>query len=322
MVSIIIPYKNAGEYIAECIESIIKQTYKNWEAIMVNDNSIDNSNAIVVRYCNQDHRVKYFNSKGNGIIDALKEGFSNSSGNYITRMDADDIMTIDKINLLRSTLLKSGKNNVSVGLVKYFSTNKDLGEGYIKYAKWLNQLTKQQNNFSEIFKECTIPSPCWMMYRDDFIKIGEFNQKTYPEDYDLAFRMYINNIKISKVNKVIHYWRDHNLRTSRNDSKYDYKNFIPLKIKYLNYEIKNQQLILWGTGKKGKNIAKELIEREISFKWITDNANKHNKVIYGLTIQNTDILDKKFHKKIICGVSSKDFSPSPKNKFNDFISFY
>ena len=171
MVSIIIPYKNADLFIEESIDSIINQSYKNWELILVNDNSDDNSSLIAQKYSNNDIRIKHFNSDGNGIIDALIKGYKNSKGNFITRMDADDIMDVNKIELLRSSLKKSGNKYVSVGLVNYFSTGKDLAEGYVKYANWLNHLTLNNMNFKEIFKECTIPSPCWMMYMEDFQEI-------------------------------------------------------------------------------------------------------------------------------------------------------
>ena len=322
MVSIIIPYKNAELFINESIDSIINQSYKNWELILVNDNSDDNSSLIAQKYSNNDIRIKHFESDGNGIIDALRKGYKNSKGNFITRMDADDIMNENKIKLLRSSLKKSGKKYVSVGLVNYFSTGKKLAEGYIKYANWLNHLTLNKMNFKEIFKECTIPSPCWMMYRDDFQQIGGFDNQWYPEDYDLAFRMYLNNIKISCVDKIIHQWRDHQYRTSRTDSKYSFENFIPLKIEYFLKFKQHNKIFLWGTGKKGKLIAKELLKNNINFKWITNNKNKHGKEIYGQIIHGINLLEKQESKTIIIGISSPDFAPPNNNKFNDFISFY
>ncbi len=322
MVSIIIPYKNAELYIEECIDSIISQTFENWELILVNDSSVDESNSIVQNYTQLDKRIKLFDSDGIGIIDALKKGYNNSKGDYITRMDADDIMHVDKIELLRKALVKSGKKHVSIGLVNYFSSNKILGEGYIKYANWLNELTKNKLNFSGIFKECTIPSPCWMMNRNDFHEIGGFNNDLYPEDYDLAFRMHINNIKITNVNKVIHQWRDHDLRTSRTDSTYEFKNFIPLKIEYLINDENREQIFLWGTGKKGKLIAKELLKKGHNFIWLTDNPNKQGKEIYGQIINETYVLQKEQYKTIIIAISSKNFSIPKNNKFNEFICFY
>jgi glycosyltransferase involved in cell wall biosynthesis len=322
MVSIIIPYKNAGLFLAETLDSIINQSYNNWELILVNDHSIDNSNIIAELYSKQDQRIKYFHSDGIGIIDALSKGYNYSKGDFITRMDADDIMHIDKIKLLRESLLDSGRKHVSIGLVNYFSSGKTLDNGYIEYAKWLNYLSINKLNFSEIFKECTIPSPCWMMYRDDFQEIGGFENKLYPEDYDLAFRMYINNIKICNVNKVIHQWRDHDSRTSRTDSKYDFKNFIPLKIEYFMKVKTHNSIILWGTGKKGKLIAKELIKKAINFTWITNNPNKYGKEIYGQIINEIIVLEKEQYKTIIIGISSKNFTVPKNNKFNDFISFY
>ena len=72
-------------------------------------------------------------------------------------MDADDIMCPEKIKILRDLLIKNGNKHLSTGCVSYFSSNKKMGDGYLKYAKWLNQLTIRCQNFKDIYKECSIP---------------------------------------------------------------------------------------------------------------------------------------------------------------------
>ena len=81
-------------------------------------------------------------------------------------------------------------------------------------------------NYLEIFKECTIPSSCWMIHYEDFVKINQFNDLEYPEDYDFAFRLWINDLIAVPVKEKIHLWRDHDLRTSRISETYNFKNFI------------------------------------------------------------------------------------------------
>ena len=83
---------------------------------------------------------------------------------------------------------------MATGLVKYFSET-TLGDGYQKYEQWLNQLTLENRNFEDIYKECVIPSPAWMCHRDDLDNCGGFAQQQYPEDYDLCFRFYKNKLK-------------------------------------------------------------------------------------------------------------------------------
>ena len=70
-ISVLIPFKNTAAYLPECIDSILNQTFSDWEAIFVDDHSIDNSAIIVQNYAKNDSRIKYLKNKGSGIINAL-----------------------------------------------------------------------------------------------------------------------------------------------------------------------------------------------------------------------------------------------------------
>lgn len=287
LVSILMPAKNVESFIFNCIESILKQSYLHWELIIVDDHSEDATHQIIEEFSKKDIRIKILKNKGNGIIDALKLAYENAKGDYITRMDADDIMSKYKIEYL-VTILESDKEiNVSTGFVEYFTEN-GLGEGYKKYADWLNGLVINQNHFSEIYKECVVPSPCWMMRRVDFERIGGFENNIYPEDYDLCFRMYAHNMKVKGIQKVLHYWRDYSNRTSRTSENYANNSFLELKMHYflkLDYDL-NKELILLGAGKKGKKIAQILIDQKIPFRWLTNNQKKIGLNIYGVFLGN------------------------------------
>lgn len=281
LASILIPFKNTEKYLEACIESIINQTYEDWEAIFVDDNSTDTSFKIITKYSKEDNRIKVLRNTGNGIIKALKTAYSHCSGNYITRMDSDDIMSPNRLEVMVGSLQSDGRNHLAVGQVKYFRED-GLSEGFAKYERWLNQLTKTGSNFSEIYKECVIPSPCWMLHRTDFEACGGFKTNRYPEDYDLAFRFYKAKYKCIPCDEVLLYWRDYSDRTSRTHEHYAENTFLDLKLDYfLELEFDNHRpLVIWGAGKKGKSIAKLLLEKQIEFHWICDNDKKIGKDIY------------------------------------------
>lgn len=279
------PVKNAATYLKDCLHSICRQTEQHWQLIAVNDHSTDNSLTILKEWTKKDNRIEVYDNQGEGIIDALRFAYTKSKGNLISRMDADDKMVPEKIAELKKALIDNGSGHVAVGLVEYFSSG-NLGNGYIRYANWLNELTQQANNFNDIYKECVIPSPCWMMYKTDFDACGAFNSNIYPEDYDLCFRMYAQHLKIAAVPKIIHYWRDYPNRTSRTDEKYADNRFLDLKLQYflrLDHQPK-QTLCLWGAGDKGKYLSKKLIELNIDFTWVCNNPKKMGQNIYGKTL--------------------------------------
>lgn len=281
LVSIIMPVKNTEQYLKECLDSICNQSETHWELIAVNDHSTDQCNTILKEYASKDARIKVFQNNGNGIIDALRLAFSESKGNFITRMDSDDIMHIHKIKILKDNLMHHGEGHIATGLVKYISEN-ELGEGFQKYEKWLNTLTRKGENFTEIYKECVIPSPCWMVFKKDLLKCEAFQSNYYPEDYDLTFRFYLNGLKLISCNEVLHYWRDYSTRTSRTHEHYSDNTFLDIKTHYfLKQEYnKDKNLVIWGAGAKGKSLAKKMIEKKVPFYWICDNPKKIGKHIY------------------------------------------
>ena len=323
LVSIIIPFKNPGKYFKPCLESIRNQSYQNIEVLMIDDHSNYNDAEVARMAQIKDKRFQLYRSNGPGIINALQTGLNLAKGEFISRMDADDLMTKDKIELMRSALLKSNQKSVCTALVSYFASEKSIQEGFIKYENWLNKLTTEESNFTQIYKECTIPSPCWMARKLDIENIGGFKCLTYPEDYDLAFKMYYSKLKIISVKKVLHHWRDHPNRISRTSETYKMENFTPLKLKYLlDYEIKHEHVILWGAGKKAKRIAKQLLEKKVHFDWITENTNKIGKSIYGKLVQDLSRLKDENQKVIICAISQIGFETPRNSNFNRFISFY
>lgn len=307
LISILTPFKNSERYIGDCLDSIINQTYSNWELIIVDDGSKDNSYDIVKSYATKDSRIKLMKNPGSGIIEALRHAYNHSLGDMVTRMDSDDIMSDNKLEVLSGDLQRYGKGHVAVGQVRYFAED-GVGPGYKSYENWLNTLTSKGNNYSEIYKECVIPSPCWMMYREDLDKVNAFNPNDYPEDYDLTFRCYEHNMKCIPCGQVIHYWRDYPTRTSRTHEHYAMNYFLDIKLEYflkLDFD-STRPLAIWGAGYKGKQIAKKLVTNNIDFHWICDNPKKIGKNIYGKTLVEFSYLSKLNSPQSIITVANAD----------------
>lgn len=308
MISILIPVKNAAPFLSECFISILGQTETDWEAIFVDDHSTDESLAILQAVAKRFPQIKVYSSEGQGIVPALQMAYRHSAGDMITRMDADDVMPKRKLELLKNHLSALGPGHVATGKVQYFS-QEELGEGYIRYQNWLNDLAANNNHYQDLYKECVVPSAGFLIYRSDLDKIGAFEQPIYPEDYDLVFRFYQYGLQVSAVKEIIHHWRDHSARTSRNIAIYS-GHFFDLKLPYfiaLDYDT-HKQLLLIGAGKKGKLLAQKLIDQKIPFLWLTNNPKKIGKEIYGqILLAEKDInLQPKDYQAIIAISSPED----------------
>ncbi len=305
-ISILMPVKNTGRFLEECIESILNQTYTHWELLAVDDHSEDNSIEILKAFANRDNRIIPINNIGHGIIVALKTAFQHSSGKYITRMDSDDIMKSEKLYIMLNQLVENGTGHIAIGLVSYFS-EEQLGDGYLSYERWLNGLSREGRNFEEIYKECVIPSPCWMVSREDLVRCGGFESDVYPEDYDLCFRFYKGGLRVVPATEVLHMWRDYSDRTSRIDAHYSDNSFLDLKVSnFLDMTLNTtKELILWGAGKKGKKIAQILLKNEIPFTWISNNRKKVGLEIYGKSIKDENENEIGMNQQFIIAVANK-----------------
>ncbi len=306
IISIIMPVQNTEAYLKVCLDSIIDQSYQAWELIAVNDHSTDLSKKILQSYAKQDDRIKTIDNPSSGIIAALVHGHKACSGRFICRMDSDDIMAPTKLNELLGPLLEHGAGHVASCGTVYFSEAFQLGNGYKRYADWINGIVESGDYWSDVYKECVIPSCCWMVHRSDFESIGGFNSNQYPEDYDLCFRFYQAKFQIIGVNRPLHRWRDRADRISRISDIYKDNRFFDLKVDYF-LAIDHQEsrpLVLWGAGKNGKDLAKRLIHRGIDFHWVCETSSKIGKDIYGIRMKGIDSFPQFKNPQIIVAVSS------------------
>lgn len=287
LVSILMPFKNTGQYLGECLDSISRQSYPHWELLAVNDHSTDTSRAQLKAAAGKDPRIRVWDNPGSGIIPALRKAYALSRGLLITRMDSDDRMAPGRLATMVRQLRHSGRGHVALGLVRYFS-DRGISDGYARYEAWINGLSRTGSNFTEIYKECVIPSPCWMVWREDLDACGAFSPERYPEDYDLTFRFYQAGFTCLPASEVLLHWRDYDARTSRNSEHYAQNYFLEIKVHYflkIDRET-SRPLLVWGAGFKGKKIARLLQKAGEPFTWVCDNPRKIGKRIYGVPLRD------------------------------------
>ncbi len=307
MISILMPAKNAAIFIEACILSVIQQTRTDWELIIVDDHSTDNTIEIIEKYTQKDRRINGLINEGDGILPALRLAQQHISGEYVTRMDADDLMPEDKLKTLLSLLQNSPPKSVATGKVQYFS-RQPVSHGYLKYQDWLNGVVERDSFLDEIYRECTIASPNWMMHTSDFFSIGGYDSLLYPEDYDMVFQLRNNGFKIVGAKTITHLWREHPSRASRNLKVYQQDAFFELKMNhFLKMEkISTSSLVLWGTARKGKLVARKLLDSHQLFTWIDWQNSKYSAGIYGEVIHPLNRFDQLKNPLVINTVAPPD----------------
>lgn len=127
LISIIIPTYNRAHLISQTLDSVLLQTHQNWECIIVDDGSDDNTAAILSEYCKKDSRIQYFNRPENykaGGSGARNYGLKMSKGHFINWLDSDDLLDFEKLEIDLKSLLKTNKD-FTISQSKYFHIEKD-----------------------------------------------------------------------------------------------------------------------------------------------------------------------------------------------------
>lgn len=106
-VSVIVPVYKVEKYVSQCIESILDQTYQDFELILIDDGSTDDSGLICDRYAIKDERIRVIHRENRGVSETRKEGIELARGRYVTFIDSDDFIENDYLYIMYNTLIKS-----------------------------------------------------------------------------------------------------------------------------------------------------------------------------------------------------------------------
>lgn len=228
-VSIIIPCYNYGHFLAECLQSLVDQTYPNWEALVIDDGSSDSTPHVGKFWSEKDPRIQYFSIKNGGVSKARNFGLSQARGQFIQFLDADDLLSPDKMEIQLEAFRRDPKLDLTYTENFYFQderpgllfldqelTDRDWmhrfsGSG----AKALSHLI--QNNLA------VISSP--ILKKELAQKVGGFAQGiAHTEDWRFWIECVLNGAKIKFVSDSLAYTliRVHSSSVSQNILRMQY----------------------------------------------------------------------------------------------------
>lgn len=200
--SIIMPVYNVEKYVAQSIESVIKQSYKNWELIIVNDGSTDNSLRICNEYIERDNRIELINKKNSGLSDARNEGLKKSKGEYVIFLDSDDYLEYGCLNKLNENI----KNNIDIYICTFerFSQNGNKKEFNRYNTLFPNVLGNGQEVLENMYSTNIYESSVWAnVYKRRFIENNKlfFTSGLLHEDEEwfLKAMLLANEVKVLDV---------------------------------------------------------------------------------------------------------------------------
>lgn len=203
-ISIIVPIYNVEKYLSQCIDSILSQTYKNLEIILIDDGTKDSSGMICDDYAKKDNRIKVIHQKNMGLSGARNTGLKNSTGDLITFVDSDDFID----NKMFETMLLSIKEN-DADIVECGTIFCDENGNYIK-DNTLNEVKIYKNEYQikELLMNEDITTTSWgKLYKRKLFKNFEFPLEKYHEDTFTTYKLLHLSKKTTVLNKGFYHYR-------------------------------------------------------------------------------------------------------------------
>ena len=217
LVSIVMPCRKRRE-ISTCLLRFYSETNtQELELIIVNDHSHDQSAKILENFLKIEKRGRVLHNPANGLVSALNLGINHSQSEMIARMDADDIMEPQRLEMQVEHLQK----NTYIELVSCQSQHfpkpiQKQRKGYQVYVDWTNQILTPEDHCINRFVDCPLAHSSVIFRKSLIQKFGGYQDGEFPEDFELWLRWMSHGIKMEK--HTLLKWRDHPERTSRTDS--------------------------------------------------------------------------------------------------------
>ncbi|WP_066315239.1 glycosyltransferase [Bacillus sp. FJAT-29814] len=192
-ISIIVPVFNVENFIHDCLKSILNQTFRDFELILVNDGSTDQSGVICDEYAKSDKRITVIHKENGGQSSARNVGIDIATGDFLGFIDSDDWIDKDMYEILYTKVLETGSDIAACNLMQY---NKD-STGYLYSNDTNNQIYNRHDAMHELYlNERLTFSPCNKLYKKELFNGIRFKQGSILEDMDFAYRI------IDKVNML------------------------------------------------------------------------------------------------------------------------
>lgn len=206
MISILMPIYNGAMYVDKTIQSVLKNNFKNFEFLIIDDGSTDNTAEIIKSF--SDYRIKYYKKQNSGIAETLNFGLKKTNFELVARIDSDDLIKSNRLEM-QHNYFKYNKIDV-LGSNAYLIDKNDNVLGNTRFPLTHKQIKKKLEKM-----ECPIIHPSVMYKKSKILSVGGYREK-YADDYELWLRL-IKNSTFENLSNSLIYLRKHsnNLSSSK-----------------------------------------------------------------------------------------------------------
>lgn len=203
LISVIVPVYNSEMYLAACLDSILDQSYKNLEIIVINDGSTDFSLKIAETYSQKDNRLTVYSYENSGLSEARNRGLEVTTGDYVTFVDADDILLPNALELLHSEL-KEFSADIAEG-----KTIRGKIQGVFKFKPQIasHVYTSEEALSDMLYQKRLLPSVCGKLFTRCLFNDLKFEKGILYEDLNIIYKVFEKCNKIVWIDYPVYFYR-------------------------------------------------------------------------------------------------------------------
>lgn len=252
-VSFLLPFRDEERTLAEAIGSLRASTVTDWEAVLVDDGSRDDSPRIAEALAARDPRLRVLHLPGLGLPGALGAGLARCSAPLVARMDADDRASPRRLELQLARFSADPTLCVVDGAVRFFRDEGEPEGGMRAYEAWINGVLSPDDFDRELLVESPVVHPAATFVREAVLAAGGYRAGPFPEDYDLWVRLHLRGARFAKVPEVLVWMRDRPGRLTRTNPSYGAEAFRRVRQLWLSARLPpGARVAVWGAGRAGK----------------------------------------------------------------------
>jgi glycosyltransferase involved in cell wall biosynthesis len=295
-VSVLLPIRNAEGTVAEAVRSVLAQTAADFEIVAVDDGSTDASARIVAGLADEEPRIRPLRPGRVGLVGALSLAAREARAPLLARMDADDLMYPQRLELQRE-YLEAHPDHALVGTLVEAFPPELVTDGFREYLRWQNAVVEPGEIATNIYVEAPFAHPSVMIRAGVFARIGGYRDGPFPEDYDLWLRLHAAGHRMAKIRRVLHAWRESPGRASRTDPRYARESFDRLRARFLASDARlesGRSIVVWGAGKRTRRRAEHLRAEGVRpDAWIDIDPRKIGRTVWDAPVHPPGWLDRR-----------------------------
>lgn len=288
--TVLLPVRDGADHIARALDSLVDQTLSGFTVLVLDDGSEDETPDIVEAFSRQDPRIQWVAGPREGLVTTLQRGLSMVETPFVARMDADDVSYPTRLQRQRSFL---GANQALGGCgagVRY-TAERGVTDHAGAYQSWLNGMTTWAAVERDLFVECPLAHPTFFFRTEVLHAVGGYQDRGWPEDYDLLLRLWRAGYRFTAVSEVLLDWSIQPGGLSRSHPAYSLDAFRRCRAHHLalSHFSEGQEAFVWGSGPTGKAFARACQAAGIQVAGFADvDPRKVGQSIYGIPVRSSE----------------------------------